>query len=151
MDINDIIETLPHRYPFLLLDGILAIEEHKSVKAIKNVSFNEAFFQGHFPGKPIMPGVLIIEAMAQAAAYLAIKSAKNLPGKKIPLFTGIENARFKRPVVPGDVLTLDLTVNRTRSRIWWLTGTATVGGELACKADITAMLSVEEPGGGSAA
>ena len=143
MDIADIIATLPHRYPFLLLDAILEMEPYKSVKAVKNVTINEPFFQGHFPGRPIMPGVLIIEAMAQAAAYLAIKSAKDLPGKKIPLFTGIENARFKRQVVPGDVLTLDLTVTKTRSRIWWLSGTASVGGELACKADITAVLSVE--------
>jgi 3-hydroxyacyl-[acyl-carrier-protein] dehydratase len=150
MDINDIINTLPHRYPFLLLDAIVAMEEHKSIKAVKNVTINEPFFQGHFPGRPIMPGVLIIEAMAQAAAYLAIKSAKDIPGKKIPLFTGIEGARFKRQVVPGDVLTLELTVSRTRSRIWWLSGTASVGGEVACKADITAFLSVEEPGGGGA-
>lgn len=146
MDIADIIATLPHRYPFLLLDVILEMEEYKSIKAVKNVTINEPFFQGHFPGKPIMPGVLIIEAMAQAAAYLAIKSAKDIPGKKIPLFTGIENARFKRQVIPGDVLTLQLTVAKTRSRIWWLNGTASVGEELACKVDITAVLSVEGEG-----
>ncbi|MBI5178783.1 MAG: 3-hydroxyacyl-ACP dehydratase FabZ [Nitrospinae bacterium] len=143
MDIKDVMATLPHRYPFLLIDGVLAMEENKSVTAFKNVTINEPFFQGHFPGQPIMPGVLIIEAMAQAAAYLAIKSAKDIPGKKIPLFTGIENARFKRPVTPGDVLTLELTVTRTRSRIWWLSGAATVKGEIACKADISAVLSVE--------
>ncbi len=143
MDMKDILATLPHRYPFLLLDAVLEMEENKSIKAVKNVTFNEPFFQGHFPGQPIMPGVLIIEAMAQAAAYLAIKSAKDIPGKKIPLFAGIDDARFKRPVVPGDVLTLELKVIRTRSRIWWLSGTASVGTELACKADITAMLSVE--------
>jgi 3-hydroxyacyl-[acyl-carrier-protein] dehydratase len=143
MDITDILATLPHRYPFLLLDAVLEMEEFKSIKAVKNVSMNEPFFQGHFPGKPIMPGVLIIEAMAQAAAYLAIKSAKDIPGKKIPLFSGIEGARFKRAVVPGDVLTLEMHVTRTRSRIWWLSGTASVGDELACKADITAVLSVE--------
>lgn len=147
MDIDDIIATLPHRYPFLLLDSILEMEEHKFIKAAKNVTINEPFFQGHFPGRPIMPGVLIIEAMAQAAAYLAIKSAKDVPGKKIPLFTGIEHARFRRQVVPGDVLTLELTVVKTRSRIWWLTGSASVRGELACKADITAVLSVENPEG----
>lgn len=143
MDIADIIATLPHRYPFLLIDKILEMEDHKSIKAVKNVTINEPFFQGHFPGRPIMPGVLIIEAMAQTAAYLAIKSAKDIPGKKIPLFTGIEGARFKRQVVPGDVLTLELTVSKTRSRIWWLSGTASVGSELACKADLTAMLVVE--------
>jgi 3-hydroxyacyl-[acyl-carrier-protein] dehydratase len=143
MNINEIIATLPHRYPFLLVDNVLEMVEYKSIKAVKNVSINEPFFQGHFPGRPIMPGVLIIEAMAQAAAFLAIKSAKDIPGKKIPLFAGIENARFKRPVVPGDVLNMELTVTKTRSRIWWLSGVASVGGEVACTAEITAILSIE--------
>lgn len=144
MDIKDIIATLPHRYPFLLIDRVLEMKEFEYIKAVKNVTFNEAFFTGHFPGQPIMPGVLIIEAMAQAAAYLAIKSAKDIPGKKVPLFAGIDSAKFKRPVVPGDTLILDLKVVKTRQRIWWLAGTAHVGDELACKADITAVLSIEE-------
>ncbi len=144
MDIKDIIATLPHRYPFLLIDRVLEMKEFEHIKAVKNVTINEPFFTGHFPGQPIMPGVLIIEAMAQAAAYLAIKSAKDIPGKKIPLFAGIDGAKFKRPVVPGDTLTLDLKVMKTRQRIWWLAGTAHVGDELACKADITAVLSIEE-------
>ncbi len=144
MDINDIIATLPHRYPFLLIDRVLEMKENEQVKAVKNVTINEQFFNGHFPGQPIMPGVLIIEAMAQAAAYLAIKSAKDIPGKKIPLFAAIDGAKFKRPVVPGDTLTLELKVTKTRQRIWWLTGTAHVGDELACKAEITAVLSIVE-------
>ncbi len=144
MDIKDIIATLPHRYPFLLIDRVLEMKEHEHIKAVKNVTINEPFFNGHFPGQPIMPGVLIIEAMAQAAAYLAIKSAKDIPGKKIPLFAAIESAKFKRPVVPGDTLILDLKVIKTRQRIWWLAGTAHVGDELACKADITAVLSIVE-------
>ncbi|MBI5637712.1 MAG: 3-hydroxyacyl-ACP dehydratase FabZ [Nitrospinae bacterium] len=144
MDIKDIIATLPHRYPFLLIDRVLEMKEFEHIKAVKNVTINEPFFTGHFPGQPIMPGVLIIEAMAQAAAYLAIKSAKDIPGKKIPLFAGIDGAKFKRPVVPGDTLILDLKVTKTRQRIWWLAGTAHVGDELACKADITAVLSIEE-------
>lgn len=143
MDLKDIMETLPHRDPFLLIDEVLELKEGKSVRAIKNVTGKEDFFKGHFPGYPIMPGVLIIEAMAQAAAYLAIKSDKDTPGKKIPLFTGIEKARFKKPVVPGDRLTLDLEVLKTRSRIWWLTGKATVNGTLVCKAEIMAVLTVE--------
>ena len=110
MDIKDIIATLPHRYPFLLIDRVLEMKEFEYIKAVKNVTFNEPFFTGHFPGQPIMPGVLIIEAMAQAAAYLAIKSAKDIPGKKVPLFAGIDGAKFKRPVVPGDTLILSLKV-----------------------------------------
>ena len=144
MDIKDIIATLPHRYPFLLIDRVLEMKENEQVKAVKNVTINEPFFNGHFPGQPIMPGVLIIEAMAQAAAYLAIKSAKDIPGKKIPLFAAIDGAKFKRPVVPGDTLTLELKVTKSRQRIWWLSGTAHVGDELACKAEITAVLSIEE-------
>lgn len=144
MEINDITEILPHRYPFLLIDRVLEMKEGEYIKAIKNVTANEPFFQGHFPGFPIMPGVLIIEAMAQAAAYMAIKSDKDTPGKKTPIFAGIEKARFKRPVVPGDTLTLELKVIKTRSRIWWLAGTAKVDGELACRAEIQAVLSVEE-------
>ncbi len=144
MDIKDIIATLPHRYPFLLIDRVLEMKEFEYVKAVKNVTINEPFFPGHFPGEPIMPGVLIIEAMAQAAAYLAIKSAKDIPGRKIPLFAGIDGAKFKRPVTPGDTLTLELKVTKTRQRIWWLEGTATVNGELACKAEITAVLSIQE-------
>lgn len=144
MDIKDIIETLPHRYPILLVDRVLEMKEYEYIKALKNVTMNEPFFQGHFPGNPIMPGVLMIEAMAQTGAYLAIKSAKDIPGKKLPLFAGIDNAKFKRPVVPGDTLIFTLKVLKMRNRIWWLEGEARVGDELACKAEITAVLTVQE-------
>lgn len=144
MDINDIIATIPHRYPFLLVDRILEIKKHDSVVAVKNVTVNEPFFQGHFPGNPIMPGVLIIEGMAQAAVYLALKSDRDRPGKKLCLFGGIEKARFKRSVIPGDVLRYEVKKTRNRGAIWWLDCKATVEGETACTAVITAVLTVEE-------
>ncbi|GMT42190.1 MAG: 3-hydroxyacyl-[acyl-carrier-protein] dehydratase FabZ [bacterium] len=145
MDINDITKTLPHRYPFLMLDKILEMKKSESIVALKNVTINEPFFQGHYPGNPIMPGVMIIEALAQAGAYLAIKSDEDTPGKKIPIFGGIDNARFRRPVVPGDALELEVTVSRRRGRIWWLDSRASVDGETACKLVIKAVLhAVEE-------
>ena len=139
MDINDIIATIPHRYPFLLIDRILEMKEGESIVAIKNVSMNEPFFQGHFPGNPIMPGVLIIEGMAQAATYLALKSDKETSDNKLCLFGGIEKARFKRSVIPGDVLRYEVKKTRNRGAIWWLDCKATVEGKLACKAVITAV------------
>ncbi|MEE8484538.1 MAG: 3-hydroxyacyl-ACP dehydratase FabZ [Nitrospinota bacterium] len=144
MDISEIQKILPHRYPFLLIDKVLEIVPEKSITAVKNVTINEPFFQGHYPGQPIMPGVLIIEAMAQAAAVLAIKSVEDRPGKKTPLFAGIEKARFKRPVLPGDVLTIEISVTKVRSMIWWLSGKASVDGKLACRAEIQAALAIEE-------
>lgn len=144
MDIKDILDTIPHRYPFLLIDRIVEMKEGESVVAVKNVSVNEQFFQGHFPGNPIMPGVLIIEGMAQAAVYLALKSEKDKPGKKLCLFGGIEKARFKRSVIPGDVLRYDVKMTRHRRGIWWLDCKATVDGETACTAVITAVLTVQE-------
>ena len=139
MDINDIIATIPHRYPFLLIDRILEMKEGESIVAIKNVSVNEPFFPGHFPGNPIMPGVLIIEGMAQAATYLALKSDKETSDNKLCLFGGIEKARFKRSVIPGDVLRYEVKKTRNRGPIWWLDCKATVEGKLACKAVITAV------------
>jgi 3-hydroxyacyl-[acyl-carrier-protein] dehydratase len=144
MDIQDIIATIPHRYPFLLIDRILEMKEGEYIIAVKNVTVNEPFFQGHFPGNPMMPGVLIIEGMAQAGTYLALKSDKDAPGKKLALFGGIEKARFKRSVVPGDVLRYEVKKSRCRGRIWWLECKATVEGEIACKAVITAVLTVEK-------
>ena len=144
MDIMDILDTIPHRYPFLLIDRIVEIKEGESVVAVKNVSVNEEFFQGHFPGNPIMPGVLIIEGMAQAGVYLALKSEKDKPGKKLILFGGIEKARFKRPVIPGDVLRYEVKKTHHRGTIWWLDCKATVDGEIACTAVITAVLTVQE-------
>lgn len=144
MDIKDIIATIPHRYPFLLVDRILEMKEGDSVVAVKNVTVNEQFFQGHFPGNPIMPGVLIIEGMAQAAVYLALKSDRDRPGNKLCLFGGIEKARFKRSVIPGDMLRYEVKKTRNRGAIWWLDCKATVEGEVACTAVITAVLTVEE-------
>jgi len=144
MDINEIVATIPHRYPFLLIDRILEMKLGDSIVAVKNVTMNEQFFQGHFPGNPIMPGVLIIEGMAQAGVYLALKSDKDRPGKKLCLFAGIEKARFKRQVLPGDVLRYELKMTRQRGSIWWLTCKATVDDKTVCTAVITAVLTVEE-------
>jgi len=144
MDINDIIATIPHRYPFLLIDKILEMKEWDYVIAVKNVTVNEPFFQGHFPGRPLMPGVMIIEGMAQAAVYLALKSDVDSSVKKLCLFGGIEKARFKRSVIPGDVLRYEVKKTRNRGPIWWLDCKATVEGELACKAVITAVITAAE-------
>ena len=127
-----------------MIDKIVEIKLGVSIVAIKNVSANEQFFQGHFPGNPIMPGVLMIEGMAQAGVYLALKSEADKPGKKLCLFGGIEKARFKRSVIPGDVLKYEVTMTRNRGPIWWLDCKATVEGKLACKAVITAVIVEEE-------
>lgn len=144
MDIKDILETLPHRYPFLMLDKIVEMKKSESVVALKNVTINEPFFQGHYPDNPIMPGVMIVEALAQSAAYLAIKSDADSPGRKVPVLAGIEKARFRRPVAPGDTLKLEINVTRKRGKIWWLDGLASVEGETACKLVIKAVLHTEE-------
>ena len=144
MDINEILKHLPHRYPFLLIDRILEIKEGESIVALKNVTINEAFFVGHFPEQPVMPGVLILEAMAQAAGVLAYKSTNSLPSDgTLYLFAGIDNARFRRVVEPGDQLTLNVKVVRAKKGIWKLEGTAHVGDELACSAEL---LSAQQRG-----
>jgi len=135
LDIRGILESLPHRYPFLLLDRILEMEPGKRIVAIKNVSFNESFFQGHFPGAPVMPGVLIVEAMAQAGAVLILQAVPDR-GTKLVYFTGIDGARFRRPVVPGDRLQLTLEVLRLRPRACLMRGVAEVEGEVAAEAEI---------------
>ena len=137
MDIHDILKHLPHRPPFLLIDRILAIEPGKSIKALKNVTMNEAFFTGHFPGNPVMPGVLILEALAQAGGVLAYRSTNTSPEDgTLYLFAGIDNARFRRVVEPGDQLTLEVSLMRARQDIWKLEGKAYVDGELACSAEL---------------
>ena len=143
MDINEIFRHLPHRYPFLLIDRIVELEEGKSLVAIKNVTINEAFFTGHFPQRPLMPGVLILEALAQAAGVLAHKTTNALPGEGGPLFllAGIDNARFRRVVEPGDQLRLEVVFLRSKRGIWVIEGKALVDGELACSAEI---LSVQK-------
>lgn len=136
MDINEIMTLIPHRYPFLLLDRIIDMELGKSVVALKNISMNEPFFTGHFPNRPVMPGVLMLESMAQAAAVLAYKSTNTKPSDGILFyFATIENARFKRVVIPGDQLRLEVKVLRAKLDVWKLEGCAYVGEELACSAE----------------
>ncbi|MBX4180870.1 3-hydroxyacyl-ACP dehydratase FabZ [Sodalis sp. CWE] len=134
--IEEILEFLPHRFPFLLVDRVLDFEKGKFLKAIKNVSFNEPFFQGHFPGKPIFPGVLILEAMAQATGILAFKSAEKLTTWELYYFAAIDEARFKRPVQPGDQLILEVEFIKERQSIARFKGTAKVDSEIACEASM---------------
>ena len=137
MDINDIMKYLPHRPPFLLVDGVVEIKEGESLVAIKNVTMNEHFFVGHFPNYPVMPGVLIVEALAQAAGILAYKSTNTSPTDGILyLFAGIDNVRFRRVVIPGDQLRLEVKFLWQKRDIWKLEGHAYVDGELACSADL---------------
>ena len=133
-EILDIQAVLPHRYPFLLVDKVLEVVPGERAKAIKNVTINEPFFQGHFPGFPIMPGVLIVEAMAQVGA-LAILSMEENKGK-LALFTGIDNLRFKRQVVPGDTLTLELEITKMRGLVGKGWGTATVDGKVVAAGEL---------------
>lgn len=134
MDINEIKEILPHRYPFLLVDRVTEIVEGKSIKAYKNVSANEPFFQGHFPGKPVMPGVLILEALAQAGAIIVLQQDE-FKGK-IPLFAGADKVKWRQMVVPGDKLELNVEMIRVRSRMGIGKGIATVDGKKVCEAEI---------------
>lgn len=143
MDAQEILEFLPHRYPFLLIDRVLEIELNKSLVALKNVTLNEAFFVGHFPNQPVMPGVLMIEAMAQAGAVLAYKSMNTSPKDGVLfLFAGIDKARFRRVVIPGDQLRLEVKVLRTRSELWKLDGVAYVDDEIACTAEFMSVSQV---------
>jgi len=137
--IEDIMKFLPHRYPFLLVDRILTLEKGKSIAGIKNVTFNEPFFQGHFPEKKIMPGVLIIEAMAQCGGILLYHSIDNA-GEKFVLLRGVDRARFRRPVVPGDTLRLEAEIVRIRERFCELRAKAVVGDEVAAEAEILAAI-----------
>jgi 3-hydroxyacyl-[acyl-carrier-protein] dehydratase len=137
MDIHEILKQLPHRYPFLLVDRVLEVEKGKSIKALKNVTINEPFFVGHFPHRPVMPGVLMLEAMAQVAALLAFDTLGVTPDNKtIYYFAGIDGARFKRPVEPGDQLVMDVTLERMKAGIFKFKGTTRVGTEIACEAEL---------------
>ncbi len=138
MDINEIMDIIPHRYPFLLIDRITELEEGKRARGIKNVTINEPFFQGHFPGHPIMPGVLLVEAMAQVGAILAFKSSN--VKDKVVYFMGIDKARFRRPVLPGDTVELALEVKKQRGPIWIFKGEAFVDGKLAAEAELMATI-----------
>jgi 3-hydroxyacyl-[acyl-carrier-protein] dehydratase len=138
MDIHQILKKLPHRYPILLVDRVIALEKGKSIKALKNVTINEPFFQGHFPYRPVMPGVLMLEALAQAAALLAFDALGTGPSEDLVYyFAGIDNARFKRPVEPGDQLMLDVEMVRMKAGIFKFNGTASVDGTLAVQAELT--------------
>lgn len=137
MDVQRIMEHLPHRYPFLLVDRVLEIDGSKRLVAIKNVTFNEPFFMGHFPVKPIMPGVLIIEALAQCTGLLAMESQPDdIPDNSLYYFVGIDRARFKRVVVPGDQLRMEVEFVKRKRSIWVFNAKASVDGELAASAEI---------------
>jgi 3-hydroxyacyl-[acyl-carrier-protein] dehydratase len=135
LDIQHILRKLPHRYPFILVDRVLEIELHQRIKALKNVTINEPFFQGHFPARPVMPGVLMLEALAQAAAILSFESVGTEPGDDtVVYFAGIDDARFKRPVGPGDQLILEAAIERQKAGIYRYRARATVDGHTAAEA-----------------
>lgn len=137
LDVNEIMKLLPHRYPFLLVDRIIEMEAGKKIVGLKNVTMNEPFFPGHFPGHPVMPGVLIVEAMAQVAAILVYSSSDDNKGK-ITYFVGIENTKFRKPVVPGDQLRLELEVIGNRRGIYTFSGKAFVDGKLVTESELRA-------------
>jgi 3-hydroxyacyl-[acyl-carrier-protein] dehydratase len=143
LEIQDIKNLLPHRYPFLLLDRVIDCVPGKSLRAIKNVTVNEPFFEGHFPQKPLMPGVLIIEAMAQAAAILGELSGAETHEGVLYYLVGVDNARFRKPVGPGDQLLMDITFLTVRRNIWKFSGTSHVGDVLVASADF--LTTVSEP------
>ena len=148
-DIDLIQRIIPHRYPFLLVDRVRDIVPFQSAVGVKNVTFNEPHFQGHFPGAPIMPGVTIVEAMAQTAAVMVGVSADLADKNLLVYFMGIDGVKFRRKVVPGDVLEMEVTTLRGKpgGKVWKFGGRATVEGELACEAEFTAMMDLEAMGG----
>ena len=137
MDIHQILKLLPHRYPILLVDRVLELRNGESIRTVKNVTINEPFFTGHFPHRPVMPGVLMLEAMAQAAALLSFATQGVTPDDKtVYYFAGIDGARFKRPVEPGDQLVMDVTLERAKAGIFKFRGVSRVGEEVACEAEL---------------
>lgn len=137
MDIGEIMKYLPHRYPMLLIDRVVEIELGRSLVAIKNVSYNEPYFQGHFPNRPVMPAVIILEAMAQATGILVLRSMDKLPSERsIYYFVGIDGARFRRPVEPGDQLRIEVELLRSSRGIWKLRSDATVNGDTVASGDL---------------
>ena len=140
-EVKEIMKLLPHRYPFLLVDKVLEMEEGKRIVSIKNVSINEPFFQGHFPGSPIMPGVLLIEAMAQTWCILALSSEREKAGSKNVLFLGIDKARFRKPVYPGDQVRFELEALHFKRSIWKFSGKAFVEGALVAEAELMATIA----------
>lgn len=146
MDIHDILKILPHRFPFLLIDRVVELERMKKIVALKNVTITEPFFQGHFPDKPIMPGVLIVEAIAQAGGLLLLTEVPNRD-EMLMVFTGIEKARFRRPVVPGDQLRIEVEVRAWRMTAARLEGKAYVDGKVAAESTVTCRLVPRQPAG----
>lgn len=140
IDINRVIQMIPHRYPFLMIDRVVELAPDESAVGIKNVTMNEPFFQGHFPGRPIMPGVLIIEAMAQTAAVLVVETLGPQAEGKLVYFMTIENARFRKPVVPGDQLRIHVFKERSRGNVWKFRGEGRVDGVLMAQAVYSAMI-----------
>jgi len=137
MDIHEILEYLPHRYPFLLVDRVLDVVPGERITALKNVSINEPFFPGHYPHHPVMPGVLVVEAMAQAAAILSFKTLGGKPDEQsVYYFVGIDGARFKRPVGPGDQLVFEVCITANKRGIWKFSAQAKVDGQVACEAEL---------------
>ncbi|AJE03722.1 3-hydroxyacyl-ACP dehydratase FabZ [Geobacter pickeringii] len=144
LDINEIMKILPHRYPFLLVDRIVEIEEGKRCVGIKNVTINEPFFQGHFPGHPVMPGVLIIEAMAQVAGIMAYLASDDETRNKVSYFMAIDSAKFRRPVFPGDQLRIEVETTLNRRGIWGVSAKAYVDGKLVTEAELKATFADKE-------
>jgi 3-hydroxyacyl-[acyl-carrier-protein] dehydratase len=145
MDIHEILEHLPHRYPFVLVDRVVSLELGKEIVAIKNVSVNEPYFPGHFPYHPVMPGVLIIEAMAQAAAILSFKTMDTKPSDdSVYYFAGIDSVRFKKPVSPGDQIILNVKIDRILKGIWKYSGVASVDGAVVAEAQMMCILKAIE-------
>ncbi|HXV22863.1 MAG TPA: 3-hydroxyacyl-ACP dehydratase FabZ [Alphaproteobacteria bacterium] len=140
IDVSGVMEMIPHRYPFLLVDRVIEILPDRSAVGIKNVTINESFFHGHFPGRPVMPGVLIIEAMAQTAAVLVVRTLGKAAAGKLVYFMSIDNARFRRPVTPGDQLRIHVVKERSRANVWRFNAAAKVDGRLVAEATYAAML-----------
>ena len=146
MDINEVLRHLPHRYPFLMIDRVIECVPGKSLTALKNVTFNEPYFLGHFPIKPVMPGVLVLEALAQATGILAFKSTNSRPDDhSLYYLVGIDNARFKQPVEPGDQLLLKVEVKRTKRGVWQFDGVASVDGKIVSTAELMCTEREVEP------
>jgi len=144
INIREILKILPHRYPFLLVDKILECKSGESIKGIKNVTINEPFFQGHFPGQPIMPGVLILEAMAQVGGILAYLSNEEEMKNRLFYFIGLDKVRFRKTVVPGDQIVFDLTMLKRKMKMYMMAGRATVDGKLVAEAELMAAMSDED-------
>ena len=139
LDSVGIRKYLPHRYPFALVDRIVQFEDGKRILGVKNVTINEVFFSGHFPTNPVMPGVLVLEAMAQVGALFAKLCTNGIPKDQLVLFVGVDNCRWKRKVVPGDTLHIEMRLQKRRGAVWIMEGKTTVEGELACEATLMAM------------